>query len=112
MDKANGDGWMLRAYPSLEGLVPIVPPADIGYLKPFPIRWELIEDDFPCWDDVSIPLPPDIDENYHELFDNQYCTKVGGWPSLVQSEIFWAPLNQHPANPEYVLQIDSASNAA
>ncbi len=112
-DKANGDGWMLRAYPSLEGLVPIVPPADIGYLKPFPIRWELIEEDYPSWDDAAtLDLPPEADENYHDLFETQQGTKVGGWPFTVQSKIFWAPWNQHPANPEYVLQIDSESKAA
>jgi hypothetical protein len=33
--------------------------------------------------------------------------KLGGWPTLIQSEIFWAPWNRHPAAPEYVFQIDS-----
>ncbi len=33
--------------------------------------------------------------------------KVGGWPSLVQGEIFWAPWKDHPAQPEFVFQVDS-----
>ncbi len=48
---------------------------------------------------------------YHELLENRHCSKIGGWPSLIQSEIFWAPLNRHPADPEYVLQIDTEPKA-
>ena len=78
-DKANGDGWLLRTYSSLEELVPVEPPADRGYLKPFPIRWELIEDDFPCREDVSYhSMPPEIDENYYDYFSTQDGTKLGG----------------------------------
>ncbi|MGI4789399.1 MAG: DUF1963 domain-containing protein [Janthinobacterium lividum] len=122
-DKANGDGWMLRAYPSLEGLVPIVPPADIGYLKPFPIRWELIEDDFPCWEDAQDnPLASKLEGNYHDFFENQKGTKVGGWPGLIQAGLgiattqegldYRAVMEGNTAFPEYVLQIDSESKAA
>lgn len=108
----NGDGWVLRAYPTLDGLVALAPPADKGFIKPFPVRWELIEEDYPAWDDAaSLRLPPEIDDNYHSLFETQQGTKIGGWPFTVQSEIFWAPRNQHPANPEYVFQIDSESKA-
>ncbi len=108
----NGDGWLLRAYPSLEGLVALEPPSDKGFIKPFPIRWELIEEDYPAWDDAaSLRLPPEIDDNYHSLFETQQGTKIGGWPFTVQCEICWAPWNQHPANPGYVFQIDSESKA-
>lgn len=34
-------------------------------------------------------------------------TKLGGWPTLIQSEISWGPNNQHQAAPTYCLQIDS-----
>ncbi|HEX8776147.1 MAG TPA: hypothetical protein VF735_21435, partial [Pyrinomonadaceae bacterium] len=34
-----------------------------------------------------------------------------GWPTLIQSEIYWAPWNKHPANPEYVFQINSEEKA-
>lgn len=33
-------------------------------------------------------------------------TKIGGWPSLIQSEIYWAPYNAHPASPAYAFQVD------
>ena len=50
----------------------------------------------------------EIDEAFDELVSGPTggC-KVGGWPTLIQSEIYWAPWNRHPAKPEYVLQIDS-----
>lgn len=108
----NGDGWLLRAYPTLDGLVALEPPADLGFIKPFPVRWELIEEDYPTWDDAeSLRLPHEIDDNYRDLSETQQGTKIGGWPYTVQSEIFWAPLNRHPANPEYVFQIDSEAKA-
>ncbi|MHC4974852.1 MAG: DUF1963 domain-containing protein, partial [Planctomycetota bacterium] len=44
-----------------------------------------------------------------DLFENTPGFKLGGWPTLIQSEIFWAPWNRHPAAPEYVFQIDSTA---
>lgn len=109
---ANGDQWLLRAYTALTDLVVIPEPADQGYIKPFPIRWEIVEEDYPTWDDASsLDLPAEIRENYDDLFDTQQGTKIGGWPFTAQSEIYWAPLNEHPANPEYVFQIDSETKA-
>ena len=48
---------------------------------------------------------------YYDLFRNVSGLKLGGWPSLIQSEIYWAPWNKYPAAPEYVLQIDSEPKA-
>lgn len=122
IETPNGDGWLLRAYPSLEGLVPIVPPADHGYLKPFPIRWELIEEDYPCWEDAqNTPLTAEVEEHYYDFFENQKGTKVGGWPSLVQAGLgmattqegldYRAVMEGDTASPEYVLQIDTEPKA-
>ena len=55
----------------------------------------------------QIPLPPEVEEDYVDLFENVQGFKLGGWPTLIQSEIYWAPWNKHPASPEYVFQIDS-----
>lgn len=108
----NGEGWLLRAYSSVDGLLPIAAPTDRGSIRAFPIRWELIQADYPCWDDAwQTPMPPRIKENYHDYFETQDGSKVGGWPRLIQSEILWAPWNQHPASPEYVFQIDSEEKA-
>lgn len=36
-----------------------------------------------------------------------FCLPGEEWHTLIQSEIYWAPYNQHPAKPEYIFQIDS-----
>ena len=110
-DAPNGEGWALRAYAALDGLVEVREPQPAGLIKPLPVRWEFIEADYPCWEDVGIAVPPDVEENYYDLFENRDGSKVGGWPTLIQSEIYWAPWNKHPANPEYVFQIDSEERA-
>jgi Domain of unknown function (DUF1963) len=106
-DTPNGDGWCLRTYRSLGDLVPIQQPTVSSTIAPLPMHSRVVQSDFPCWDDVSIELPTEIDEKYHDLFENTYGVKLGGWPSLIQSELWWAPHNKHPASPEYVFQIDS-----
>ena len=110
-DRPNEDGWALRTYAALDGLVEVGEPEPTSLIKPFPVKWEFIEEDFPCWEDVGIEVPTDVEENYYDLFENRDGSKVGGWPSLIQSEIYWAPWNKHPANPEYVFQIDSEEKA-
>ena len=69
----NGDGWLVRAYPSLEGLVPIQDQAPDSHLEPHPLRWELIPEDFPTSTEASDLGVPDLmnegqDEGYSELF--------------------------------------------
>ncbi|MEM6297409.1 MAG: DUF1963 domain-containing protein [Bacteroidota bacterium] len=70
-----------------------------------------MEKDFPCWEDCPVTVPEEFDDSYQDLFPNQDGIKVGGWPTLIQSEIYWAPMNQHPAKPEFVFQIDSVEKA-
>lgn len=106
-DTENGDGWELRAYPTLEGLAPIETPPLENRIKSFPIRWELIEKDYPCYEDVPFDLPDEMWDDYSDLFENCDASKIGGWPSLVQSEIYWTMYGKHPADPEYAFQITS-----
>lgn len=110
-DSPNGEGWALRTYAKLDGLIEVIEHGPTPQLKPFPMRWELIEDDYPCWEDVGMEVPPEVEENYYDLFKNRDGSKVGGWPSLIQSEIYWGPWNKHPANPVYVFQIASEEKA-
>src|SRR5438876_5404979 len=90
---ANGDGWLVRAYKDLNGLIEIAEPMIDGGIKKFPLRWELVEADYPCQEDVTIDLPQSLADTYSERFENHHRSKVGGWPSLIQSEIYWAPMN-------------------
>ena len=111
LDRPNGDGWELRAYSSLDGLVEIDAPRHGSHIRPLPIRWELIDADYPCWEDAVSVVPANVSEEYLDLFENAPDSKVGGWPTLLQSEIYWAPFNRHPANPTYAFQIDSEEKA-
>lgn len=107
LDTPNGEGWCLRAYRDAGSLVPLEAPGG-SRLVPFPLRPRVIERDFPKHEDVPVELLPEpVDKRYYDLFETAEGLKLGGWPTLIQAEIFWAPWNQHPADPEYVFQIDS-----
>lgn len=75
------------------------------------MRPRVVEEDFPCWEGLPFDIPESVQDNYEDLFSNVSGLKLGGWPTLIQSEIFWAPWNQHPAAPEYVFQVDSEPKA-
>lgn len=107
IDVPNGENWCLRAYNNLEILVPLAQRDTKTHIKPLPMRPSVFHEDFPCWEDVPIDLPENVAERYYDLFENIRGFKLGGWPTLIQAEIFWAPWNKHPASPEFVFQIDS-----
>jgi Domain of unknown function (DUF1963) len=119
---ANGDGWLVRAYARLEELRPIEPPAEAlgavcwlsaaeGPIKPSPLRYRLLEHDYPDFPDIAGDLDEELVERFTEDVSASPEPKLGGWPSLIQSEIFWAPMNEHPANPEYVFQLGAIPKA-
>jgi uncharacterized protein YwqG len=110
-DEPNGTKWCLRAYENLADLVVLEQPEIDSPIKPFQLRPKLVTQDFPCHEDCPIELPEEMEENYYDLFKNTDGIKIGGWPTLLQGEIFWASFNQHPAKPEYIFQIDSVEKA-
>jgi uncharacterized protein YwqG len=83
----NGTNWVLRAYKSLDGLAPLTRPEGAPKVrKGFECRWE-------------------------ESGDAKAArTKIGGKPAEIQSEPWW-DYRQHPANPEYCVQINSEEKA-
>lgn len=90
----NGQGWLIRAYDSLEYLVPLQPLSTGNPLRPFPIRWTLEERDAPAWEDIwNVVETVDSEEAevVLELLQMRYRTlhrtKIGGWPSYIQGEI-------------------------
>ncbi|MEM9830482.1 MAG: DUF1963 domain-containing protein [Bacteroidota bacterium] len=110
-DESNGNRWLLRTYPDINKLTQIrIPPSEF-LIKPFPMRAGKLENDYPCWEDCPVEIPDELEDDYNNLFPNQGGIKLGGWPTLIQGEIFWAPFNQHSANPEYIFQIDSVEKA-
>lgn len=108
-DTPNGQGWCLRAYPDLSALVPLEQVDTGSEIQALPMRPEVIEEDYPTWDDVADEdLPAEVAERYHDLFPTAEGFKLSGWPFLVQHEIQWSSaFTHHPARPEYAFQIDS-----
>lgn len=107
-DKPNGERWCLRAYRSLAELRSLEVVETGSCIKSFPMRPRAVDDDFPCWEDAGLGIPEEIANQYYDLFHNVPGFKMGGWPSLIQSEICWAAWNKHPISPEYVFQIDTS----
>lgn len=108
LHEKNGSHWVLRAYKTIADLAPLEKPNSPTSIKPFPMRPKIVEHDFPGFDDVPLAFREQLWEAYQsDQFENVGGFKLGGWPTLIQSEIAWAPYNQHPAKPQYVFQIDT-----
>jgi hypothetical protein len=125
VDQPNGVNWALRAYPRLDGLVPLAEPTPARAgdpklrkgqdltLRPFPIRWQQ-RLDFPCRDDIPLGLSAAWhawaeDRASTELtFDG---TKIGGWPYCIQSEVSWHTGGRQVEDCQYVLQLGSEHKA-
>jgi len=104
--ETNGSDWHLRAYKSLEGLLALTPPEDAPRLeRSFECQWEACED-HPVYDDPDLVTPEGFDATEVDL-ENVARTKIGGYPSNIQSEQWWALGSDHPAGPAYCLQINS-----
>lgn len=111
LDAENGEGWLIKTFRSLSDLSPVHQAPIQSSIKAFPGSWVRIDQDFPSYEDLPPDFPDELDESYFENFEHNDGTKVGGWPTNIQSEIFWGPLNRHPIEPEYLFQIDSEPKA-
>ncbi len=108
----NGEGWELRAYAHSQPLAELSDQVAVSPVRQSALSFTTLREDFPDWDDASTLLDRagiDRDHAWYraEVGHAAEGIKVGGWPSLIQSEIFWAPWNRHPASPSFVMQIDS-----
>lgn len=90
-DAPQGEGWTIREYGTLDGLVPLDTAVVLPRLKPFPIRWSRIEDDAPGWEDAwgLIDLTPvneceAASDAFFDDFSRYSGTKVGGFPKEIQ----------------------------
>ena len=93
-DQHHGDGWLIREYDSLEGLEPLPESEEEAMVKDFPIKWDLVEDDAPDWEDAwgLLDLTPindteGADEKFFEEYNRYPGTKFGGFPYLIQHEL-------------------------
>ncbi len=110
----NGDDlsrwFVIKTYRSLDNLVPCSYTSKA--IKPFPLSTELVENDFPTWDNGGIP--DDIDQEictleeqgnldyFEDIYEKNYrLHKIGGYPSFCQSGVWYG--DDYP----FVLQISS-----
>ena len=120
-ETSNGDGWLVRVYPRLDELCAIGVPDDVASgvsemmsagkpIRPFPIRYSLLEHDYPDWEDAAdLDISDAIADRWEDHFTAARGCKLGGWPSLLQGEIF-AAAHSSPTS-EFVLQLDMVPKA-
>ena len=89
-DKPHGEGWLIREYLTLDNLQPL-PQNSALPLKPFPVKWHLINDDAPGWEDAwdivdlaNINNDEEASDAFFRDFNSYGQTKVGGYPCEIQ----------------------------
>lgn len=105
----NHGSWLLRTYSSLAKLRSLDPPPLDFRVRAISLGPPALIEDYPSFEDLEVE--DELWDNFSEQYPPARGVKLGGWPSLVQSEIYWAPHNEHPAEPRYVLQVDSLEEA-
>lgn len=103
-DQPHGDGWLIREYTTLDKLEPLPPSKKGNVVKSFPIRWNLIENDAPCWENLleTSDWPHDDSGAFFNEYKCHEGTKIGGFPFNVQHGV---------GLKDYVFQIDSEYKA-
>ncbi|SHL06920.1 DUF1963 domain-containing protein [Flavobacterium chilense] len=112
----NGNNWVLREYKNTDQIVIKDLENNTSFIKPFPLSPQLIEEDFPVWEDasgVSDEITDKILEledsgtigSYYDFFENSYGHKIGGYASYCQSGI------DYGEDFEFVFQISSDEKA-
>ncbi|NHZ87429.1 DUF1963 domain-containing protein [Massilia sp. CCM 8733] len=106
-DLPHGEGWLIREYASLDGLVAL--PQVAQRIKPFPIRWRRVDDDAPGWEGAweLVDLAPVNDDEaatdaFFDGFTRNMGTKVGGYPYEIQHGV---------GSHDFVFQIGSEEKA-
>ena len=111
----NGQNWLLREYKKYENLTikELIHPNTI--VKSFPLKTKDVEEDYPVWDgggltseveDKILELEDSgIIEDYHDVTENHYGHKLGGYPSFCQPGIDFGE------DFEFVFQIASDDKA-
>lgn len=110
LDPLHDPFWKVRTSKSLDGLIAASEPAHGSRIRPQPARWKPIND-LPEADDLPAEVRDEVRDLWGESFHSSERTKIGGWPHVIQWSPVWAPGGEHPARPEYVLQIGSEEKA-
>jgi uncharacterized protein YwqG len=63
--------------------------------------------DYSVFDDVVDQILEKLVDSYEDRFENVPGFKFGGWPTLIQGQVFWSSPSTDSIAPEFVFQIDS-----
>ena len=119
-----GDNWLIREYKSLEGIKTKDLTNPASFLKPFPLKAEFVEKDFPNWDGGGLSREMEeeilrlenagIIEDYYSGVvaedEHTYRHKIGGYPSFCQAGI--GDSDGFGEGFEFVFQISSDAKAS
>jgi hypothetical protein len=111
----NGENWLIREYKKTDLLVVKELTNENSHLKPFPLKPEIVEEDYPEWDGGGLPkeIVDKILElensgeitGYYDIIENHCGHKVGGYPSFCQPGAYFGD------DFEFVFQIASDEKA-
>lgn len=103
----NGNGWLLTSRSQLSGLERRMTPPEVAIVRPFPVRWRRTDNEAPSWDEAwddgthdEFMRRHDAIDLFYDRYQSHTFTKVGGWPSWIQSAV-------RPGGEHFVLQISS-----
>ncbi|MFC4477394.1 DUF1963 domain-containing protein [Flavobacterium chungangensis] len=112
---SNGNNWILREYKDTSEIIIKDLKNEKSHIKPFPLSQNLLEEDYPVWEDPEIPddisdkilelEDSGIIDSYYEMVENNTCHKIGGYANYRQSGIYFGE------DFEFVLQIASDEKA-
>jgi hypothetical protein len=114
IDTSNPDPkatWALRSFGQLDGLTIPKAPAHGSTLSPRMGEWGDVAADYPNHDmSGDVIDPQQYDQSAHDWWQTVNKTKLGGWPSTVQSEPWWN--YQHTDDTwDFVFQIENEPKA-
>lgn len=111
----NGENWLIREYGMDDELTVKDLANPDSWIKPFPLKPQIVAEDYPVWDGGGIPgeIAAEIlaledsgaIDDYFDVTENHYGHKVGGYPSFCQSDIDFGE------GFEFVMQIASDEKA-
>ena len=106
VDAENGEGWLLRAYPSLDELVALVAPAEFERFRGRPARYRLLERDLPDWDDAAnLDVPDDLAEDWEEFGAADESRRSAGGRRSFNPRSFGPRGASTRPRPEYAFQL-------
>ena len=90
----NGENWQIREYKKSDRLVVKELTNNASHIKAFPLKPEIVKEDYPIWDGGGLSVEMSekilelensgIIEDYYDIAENHYGHKVGGYPSFCQ----------------------------